>query len=117
MTKSIILFEITPKKAGLKDQFAHVEKVLPHVVRAPGFISAESFTSLVQEEKYCFLCVFESDESARQCRDATEQISEQNGRQENLFENYTITVGSVVRQYTHEDRNNAPQDSNDFLVF
>ncbi len=113
MTKSIILFEVTPKNTGLQDTFTHVEKVLPHVVKAPGFISAEPFTSLIQQGKYCFLCVFESEESARQCRDVIR--AEQNKRQENLFENYTITVGSVVRQYTHEDRNYAPQDSNDFF--
>ncbi len=115
MTKSITIFEVTPKQNGVEAMFQQVERVLTHVAKAPGFVAAEPFKSLVNEGKYCFLCVFESEEAAKAWRNASEHRAAQKEGHDNLFENYKITVTSVVREYTHEDRAQAPADSNDFF--
>ncbi len=116
MAKCIIIFEVTPKKDGVEAMFAHVQTLLPHVAQVPGFVGAEPFSSLVNEGKYCFLCVFESEEAAMAWRNATEHRAAQKDGHENLFESYKITVGFVVREYTHEERREAPEDSNSFFA-
>ncbi len=116
MAKSITIFEVSPKKDGVEGMFQNVEKALPHVVNAPGFISVEPFTSLANEGKYCFLCVFESEETAAQWRNVAEHRAVQKDGHDNLFEEYKITVTSVVREYTKENRKEAPKDSNEFFI-
>ncbi len=115
MTKSITIFEVTPKKDCAEAMFQQVEKVVAHVAKAPGFVAAEPFKSLVNEGKYCFLCVFESEEAAKAWRNVTEHRAAQKEGHDNLFEDYKITVTSVVREYTHKDRAEAPADSNEFF--
>ncbi len=115
MGKSITIFEVTPHKSGVDGMFKNVESVLPHVANAPGFISAEPFASLASEGKYCFLCVFESEEAAAQWRDAAAHRAVQKDGRDSLFASYKITVGSVVREYTHEERGDAPTDSNTYF--
>ncbi len=116
MAKSITIFEVIPKKDGVEGMFQNVEKALPHVVNAPGFISVESFTSLGREGKYCFLCVFESEEAAAKWRNEAEHRAVQKDGHDNLFEDYKIAVTSVVREYTIQDREHAPADSNDYFM-
>ncbi len=115
MAKSIIIFEVIPKKGAVEAMFQHVENLLPHVTQVPGFIAAEPFVSLVNEGKYCFLCVFENEESATQWRNAAEHRAVQKDGHDNLFESYKIIVTSVSREYTHEERSQAPEDSNTYF--
>ncbi len=115
MEKCITIFQVTPKKDCAEAMFQNVEKVLPFVAKAPGFIAAEPFSSLVNEGKYCFLCTFESQEAAMQWRNAAEHRAVQKDGHHNLFEEYSITVTSVVREYTNTDRAGAPEDSNAFF--
>ena len=42
------------------------------------------------------------------------RMSQKEGR-EKLFDSYTITVCSAIREYTDADRNEAPKDSNDYM--
>ncbi len=116
MAKSITIFEVTPKKDGVEGMFQNVQKALPHVINVPGFISVEPFTSLANEGKYCFLCVFENDEAAATWRNMTEHRAVQKDGHDNLFEDYKIIVTSVVREYTNHDRTHAPADSNEYLI-
>ncbi len=115
MAKSITIFEVTPKKDGVDGMFKDVEKAVPHVMKAPGFVSVEPFSSLANEGKYCFLCVFENEEAAANWRNVAEHREVQKDGHDNLFDNYKITVTSVVREYTHEERVEAPADSNEFF--
>lgn len=115
MSKVVVLFEVTPKTDGLEKFFEHVGNLLPIVQRMEGFISAENYQSLSDENKYFNMSVWESEECAAKWRNTMEHRQRQKDGHDNLFKNYKLTVASIKREYTNNDRTNAPSDSNDYL--
>lgn len=115
MSKVVVLFEVVPKEDGLEKFFQHVGDLLPIVSKMDGFISAENYQSLSDEKKYFNMSVWDSEENAAKWRNTMDHRQRQKDGHDNLFDHYKLTVASINREYTGEDRENAPADSNDFL--
>ncbi len=112
MSKYIVLFEVVLTKEG-KVRYLELATMLKEMlVQFDGFISAERFQSLTNENKILSMNVWESEEAMRKWRKVSEhRMSQLEGRNK-LFESYKISVSKVVREYTKENRNEAPSDSN-----
>lgn len=115
MSKVVVLFEVVPKKEGLEKFFEHVGNLLPIVQKMDGFISAENYQSLSDENKYFNMSVWDSEENAAKWRNTMDHRQRQKDGHDNLFDNYKLTVASIIREYTDENRENAPSDSNNYL--
>jgi heme-degrading monooxygenase HmoA len=113
--KVIVIFEVKPSQEGIEHYLKHAASLKAELSKMEGFISAERFSSLSEEGKLLSLSVWENAESVSKWRNHIEHRKSQQAGHDSLFENYRIMVASVVREYSNEDRTEAPQDSNDYL--
>ncbi len=115
MSKYIVLFEVTLTEEGKARYFELAAMLKPMLVDVEGFVSAERFQSLADENKLLSMNVWESEEAMTKWRTTTEhRMSQLEGRTK-LFEKFKISVVSVVREYTDKDRVEAPKDSNEYF--
>ncbi len=113
--KYIVLFEVIPSEEG-KAQYLELAAMLkPMLEGFEGFVSMERFQSLHNENKVLSMNVWDSEEAMSRWRNTMEHRMSQLQGKTKLFESYKITVVSVVREYTHNDRENAPTDSNEYF--
>lgn len=115
MDEIIVVFEVRPKKDGMEDYLAHAANLKNELFEMEGFIRSERFSSLNEDGKLLSISVWKNEESATKWRNHIAHRQSQKAGHDSLFENYRITVASVIREYTDEDRTEAPKDSNDYL--
>jgi heme-degrading monooxygenase HmoA len=114
--KGVVIFEVTPKKEGMQDYLAHVANLRNELSKMEGFISSERFSSLNEDGKLLSISVWKNEESASKWRNHIVHRQSQKAGHNSLFEKYHITVASVIREYSDNDRTEAPQDSNNYLI-
>ncbi len=115
MNNIIVLFEVKPTKEGMAKYLELAAMLKELLANADGFVRAERFTSLNNEGKLLSLNVWESEEALATWRNNLEHRMSQAEGKNKLFESYNITVCQSIREYSHEDRENAPNDSNRYL--
>ncbi|RKU67577.1 antibiotic biosynthesis monooxygenase [Parabacteroides sp. AF17-3] len=114
-SKVAVLFEVKPK-TECKDEYLRLGAALKtELVKIPGFISVERFASLNEEGKLLSLSVWENETAATNWRNQLNHRDSQKKGHNSLFEKYKISVAAVIREYTQNDRKQAPEDSNSFL--
>ena len=113
--KVIVIFEVKPKKESMDDYLMHAVRLKSELSIMEGFISAERFSSLNDNGKLLSLSVWENEEATTKWRNQIAHRKSQKTGHDSLFEEYHITVASVMREYTNNDRTEAPQDSNQHL--
>ncbi len=116
MSYVVVLFEVKPTKEGMEQYLELAAMLKPMFTTADGFISAERFTSLNEEGKLLSMNVWESEEAVQKWRNHLQHRMSQEKGKSKLFESYKITVCNVVRSYTDQERENAPVDSNEYLL-
>ncbi len=116
MSKIIVLFEVKPTKEGMEKYLELAAMLKPMLSTAEGFISAERFSSLNEEGKLLSMNVWESEEAIEKWRNNLQHRMSQAEGKNKLFESYKITVCKAIREYGDADRENAPSDSNEFLL-
>lgn len=110
----VVLFEVTPTAVGKERYLELASQLKPLLSNAEGFIRSERFSSLNEEGKLLSLNVWENEKAVKKWRNELHHRMSQSEGRERLFENYRITVASVIREYDDSNRNEAPADSNDF---
>ena len=114
MADIIVLFEVTPTKAGMQKYLDLAAMLKPMLSGFEGFIRAERFSSLNEEGKLLSMNVWTDETAVEYWRNVIEHRMRQKEGREALFESYRITVCSALRSYTDTDRAQAPADSNKF---
>ncbi len=111
----IVLFEVTIKE-GCMDEFQKMGGALKEeLAGAEGFIAIERFSSVSRNGKFLTKSIWENEEAVTKWRNRiNHRRSQQKGR-ESIFEGYKISVASLLREYTNDDRIDGPQDSNDYF--
>ncbi len=115
MGRVVVLFEVKPKSEGKEEYFKLAAALKAELVKMPGFIRVERFASLGEEGKLLSLSVWESEEAAAAWRNHVGHRDSQRQGHDTLFEHYRISVATVLREYTRDDRSQAPEDSNLFM--
>lgn len=110
-----VIFEVHPKGDSNTEYLAIAEKLRAFLADQEGFISIERFKSMVDDGKMLSLSFWESEEAIAKWRNVADHRFGQRKGLEELFHDYRIRVAEVVRDYTHEDRDHAPEDSNQEL--
>ena len=106
-----VIFEVIPTEPGKEEYLSLAAELREYLETIPGFISVERFQSLVDERKILSLSFWESEESVAQWRNLEKHRIAQNKGKSRLFERYRIRVATVMRDYTDEERSQAPEDS------
>ncbi|MDR1040267.1 MAG: antibiotic biosynthesis monooxygenase [Deltaproteobacteria bacterium] len=107
-----MIFEVTPKEGRMPEYLDLAARLRDDLLKCPGFVRAERFTSMSEGGKLLSLSVWESDTALSEWRNRVEhRLSQLTGR-DSLFEGFSITVASGIRSYTGTERIEAPEDSN-----
>ena len=113
--KVAVLFEVKPKTEGKEEYLKLAAALKAELAKMPGFIRVERFASLNEEGKLLSLSVWENEEAAAAWRNQINHRGSQKKGHDALFEHYHISVATIIREYTQDDRKEAPEDSNLFL--
>ena len=106
-----VIFEFTPADGRTQDYFDLVAQLKPELEKAEGFVSIERFESLTTKGKFVSLQFWRDEESVRKWRNVTLHRQAQAKGRAGIFKEYRLRVASVVRDYTREERAQAPKDS------
>ena len=106
-----VIFEVKPKEVGKEEYLKIASELRKFLEDQEGFISIERFQSLIDENKILSLSFWESEAAIEKWRNLSQHRNGQRQGKEKLFESYRIRVAKVVRDYTNEKRDEAPNDS------
>jgi heme-degrading monooxygenase HmoA len=106
-----VIFEFTPAEGRTQDYFDLVAQLKPELEKAEGFISIERFESLTAKGKFLSLQFWRDEESVRKWRNVQLHRRAQAKGRAGIFKDYRLRVATVGRDYTKEDRAQAPKDS------
>ena len=90
---------------------ALVETLKADLAKAEGFISLERFESITTKGKFISLQFWKYDESVAKWRNLQKHREVQKQGRGGIFESYRLRIASVLRDYTMDERAQAPEDS------
>ena len=106
-----VIFEFTPIEGRFADYKALAEGLAGDVSKAEGFISIERFESISTKGKFVSLSFWRDEESVRKWRNLQKHREAQKKGRGGIFQSYRLRIAQVVRDYTMDERAQAPQDS------
>ncbi len=106
-----VIFEFTPAEGRKQDYFDLVAELKPELDRAEGFISIERFESITAPGKFVSLQFWRDEASVAQRRNLEQHRRAQAKGRAGIFASYRLRVAQVLRDYTREERAQAPRDS------
>lgn len=109
-----VIFEVFPKSESKQTYLDIAAELKPLLVEIDGFISIERFVSLQDENKVLSLSFWENEAAIEQWRNLEKHRQGQAKGIAEVFNDYRIRVGQIVRDYGIADREQAPTDSNDY---
>jgi len=106
-----VIFEVTPAEGRFQEYMDLVAQLKPELDRADGFLSIERFQSISTPGKYVSLQFWRDEESVRKWRNLQQHREAQKKGRAGIFASYRLRIASVLRDYTMEERAQAPADS------
>lgn len=100
----VVVFEVTVKPEIGQRYFDLAAELRPELEQIDGFISVERFESLVTENKYVSLSFWRDEGAVRRWREHEEHSLTQAIGKAEIFADFRISVGEIVRQYSLADR-------------
>ena len=106
-----VIFEAVARE-GQRDAYLDAAaRLRPLLLEMDGFVSIERFESLTQPGKILSLSFWRDEEAVRRWRNLEPHRAVQAEGRAHIFAQYRIRVASVLRDYSLEEREGAPQDS------
>jgi heme-degrading monooxygenase HmoA len=106
-----VIFEVTPAPGRQKEYLDLAASLRPALEKTDGFISIERFASLANDGKLLSLSFWRDEASVRRWRELeAHRLAQARGRA-GIFSDYRLRVAGVLRDYTMNDRAQAPADS------
>ena len=106
-----VIFEFTPAEGRFPEYMELVATLKADLEKAEGFISLERFESITNKGKYVSLQFWRDEASVRQWRNLQRHREAQAKGRAGIFASYRLRIASVLRDYTLDDRAQAPADS------
>ena len=107
-----VIFEVIPKTETKQEYLDIAAELKPLLSDIDGFISIERFASLQDENKVLSLSFWENEAAIEKWRNVELHRLGQAKGIDNVFSDYRIRVGNVLRDYSMAERAQAPADSN-----
>lgn len=106
-----VIFESWPKPGLGDDYIEHGQKMAHLVEGRDGFISIERFESVSEPGKFVALSFWRDEEAVDAFRQHPVHRGIQSKSRKDVFNDYRLRVATVVRDYTKNERTQAPTDS------
>lgn len=113
--KVIVLFEVVINKGKTSQYLDMAAALKDELSKVKGFISVERFSSLIVDGKLLSMSVWENEEAVKEWRNNIKHRGTQKIGRDNILDSYKITVVSSLREYTDRNREEAPEDSNEYF--
>ena len=109
-----VIFELTAAP-GRRQEYLDLAAGLASEVKSfDGFISIERFQSLTDPDKVVSISFWRDEEAVRKWRNLQKHREAQAKGRAGIFSSYRLRVCSVLRDYTHSERGEVPEDSRRF---
>lgn len=109
-----VIFEVIPASRKFDEYLDIAAKLNPELNKIDGFISIERFQSMSEPTKILSLSFWKDEQSVACWRNLeAHRLAQAKGRS-SVFDNYRLRVASVIRDYGMNERNEAPNDSQEF---
>jgi heme-degrading monooxygenase HmoA len=109
-----VIFEFTPAEGRFPEYMDLVGTLKADLETADGFISLERFESITTKGKFVSLQFWRDEEAVRKWRNLQRHREAQKKGRAGIFRSYRLRIASVVRDYTMDERGEAPADSLSF---
>jgi heme-degrading monooxygenase HmoA len=106
-----VIFEFTPADGRFSEYMDLVGTLKADLEKAEGFISLERFESITTKGKFVSLQFWRDEESVRKWRNLQKHRQAQAKGRAGIFESYRLRIAQVLRDYTMDERAQAPSDS------
>lgn len=106
-----VIFEFTAAEGRFPDYKALAEGLSDEVRKVDGFLSIERFQSLTTPGKVLSLSFWRDEEAVRQWRNLAQHREAQRAGRQSIFQDYRLRVAHVLRDYSMNERAEAPEDS------
>ena len=106
-----VIFEVEPAEGQQEAYLEQAAAMRPLVEEIEGFISVERFESLTTPGKLLSLSFFRDEAAVEEWRHLSAHREAQSIGRAEIFEDYSLKVAEVLRDYGKHDRAEAPDDS------
>lgn len=106
-----VIFEVTPAPGRREEYLDLAASLRPALEKTDGFISIERFASLANEGKVLSLSFWRDEGAVRRWRELEAHRAAQARGRAGIFSDYRLRVAGVLRDYSMNDRAQAPADS------
>ena len=106
-----VIFEFTPAEGRFAEYMKLVDTLREDLAKADGFISLERFESITSKGKFVSLQFWRDEESVRKWRTLQKHREAQKKGRAGIFKSYRLRIAQVTRDYTLDERAQAPKDS------
>ncbi|QOY73603.1 MULTISPECIES: antibiotic biosynthesis monooxygenase [unclassified Pseudomonas] len=106
-----VIFEAWPHEEHYQRYLDLAAELKPLLAQIDGFISVERFQSLSEPGKLLSLSFWRDEEAIQQWRSLELHRAAQSEGRRQVFADYHLRIAQVVRDYSLEDRVQAPADS------
>ena len=106
-----VIFEFTPAEGRTQDYFDLVAQLKPELEKAEGFVSLERFESITRPGKFVSLQYWRDEQCVAKWRNVQLHRQAQAKGRGGIFAGYRLRIATVNRDYTMDDRTQAPRDS------
>jgi heme-degrading monooxygenase HmoA len=106
-----VIFEFTPTPGRFAEYMDLVGRLKPELEKAEGFVSLERFESITAPGKFVSLQFWRDEESVRRWRNLQQHREAQKRGRGGIFASYRLRIAGVLRDYTMDQRDEAPRDS------
>jgi heme-degrading monooxygenase HmoA len=107
----VVIFESWPKPGKGKDYLDFGVRLAHLLEGFDGFISVERFESVVEPGKFVALSFWRDEAAVDAFRNLPVHRGIQARSRSEIFNDYRLRVATVIRDYSKEDRAQAPADS------
>jgi heme-degrading monooxygenase HmoA len=104
-----VIFEGIPSDGKMEEYLAMAPKYKDPLTKIEGFISNERFQSCSNPAKVLSISFWEDESSIRQFREFEIHLEDERKGREGLFSDYRIRITKVFRDYSLNERKDAPQ--------
>ena len=96
----VVVFQVTMREGQEQRYFDLAAALRPDLEKIEGFLSVERFSSLASPGKYLSLSFWRDEGAVRRWRtESLHRLAQDLGKRE-IFADFRISVGEVVRDYT-----------------
>jgi heme-degrading monooxygenase HmoA len=106
-----VIFEVWPTPGRKNDYLDIAAGLRAELTKIDGFISVERFQSLSDQNKLLSLSFWRDEDAVKQWRNHAQHRESQAKGRAGIFADYRLRIAATIRDYTMNERAEAPADS------